>query len=910
MLKLSLRALGQHKIRYAAAAFAVLLGVSFVVASFVLADSLRKVFEGIGDDIGDPIAVQVRAVDPFGRDASIANERPPVPAALLDELASVDGVAIASGDIGRFVSLATKPSSGEPEEVTPNGGAPIVGVNWDGPDASVSAFTLVEGESPRGQSVAIDVDTAATYDLGPGSVVTVTGPAGPEDFDVSGTVRFGEEGGGGAIYVVFDTETAGRFLGAADTFDTISFAADEGVSDTQLLNRLTEALPSGYEAVSGEQVGEEFTDSFGQIIGIIRGALLGFAGVALFVSTFIISNTFAIIIGQRTRELAMLRAIGAFPGQVFRAVIIEAALIGLLGSVLGALAGVGVARLLVALITSQGGSFPDVPLVLSVRTWTVAVVVGMGVTLLSSLAPSWRAGRVSPMAAIRESSSIRTSRPTRRLILGAVLVALGMALMAIALFGSPASTVALLSLAGVGAVLIFLGVARLSALFARPVVDILGRRWFAVVVALLGVIVGLGGVATALGGVVSGSPGGIIAGVVGAAALLAMAVALVKTGRAGLGLPGTLGRENAARSPARTAVTASALMIGLALVGVASVLGQSFKDSFVSQLGDTITADYFISTDSFSGMSPALSEQIAALPDVDAVSFFRQGPVQVSGENKTVAAVDPSGIDQVLRYTFVEGGWGGLDDNGLVINQDVARDRNLSVGDQIPITFVLTGEQPFTVTGIFDSAESFGRLGNWIISRDVFRQNFGGQLDVDFFGGASLAQGADSDSVRASIDEVITAYPGVTVEDRVEFKATQESSIDQLLFVINALLVFSLIIALLGIANTMALSVIERTRELGLVRAIGASRHQVRAMVRWESIVVSAFGAILGIVLGVAFGLAIASALPQSVLTEVSVPVGTLVGLLVVGIIAGLLASLWPARRAARLNVLEAISYE
>ena len=457
----------------------------------------------------------------------------------------------------------------------------------------------------------------------------------------------------------------------------------------------------------------------------------------------------------------------------------------------------------------------------------------------------------------------------------------------------------------------FLGVAGLSPLIARSAANLLGRRPLAVITMVLGGIVILGAVVALIASIASLKIGIIIAGIPAAALLGALGLALAKTGRAALGLTGQLARGNAARNPRRTASTAAALMIGLALVGLVSVVAESFKQSFVAQLEGSIQADYFFSDETgFAGFTPTFGQEVAALPEVGDVAMIRfsQRAIVVEGKKKDVAAVPPATVGSILKFTFNKGGYDGLDDNGILIGQDAANDLAKTVGDTVPVTFAQTGTKDLRIVGVFD--KSFGQLGNWIISTKTFEANFLPKEQVDLFGGATRRPGVDAAAAKTAIKQVADSYPQVRFEDRTAFKKTQEKQIDQLLVVINALLFFSLIIALLGIANTMALSVFERTRELGLLRAVGMRRDQMRGMVRFESIIVATFGAVLGLILGVIFGIAVVAALPKNVVSTTAVPIPTLIQLLVGSIIAGLVAALFPARRAARLNVLDAIAYE
>ena len=561
--------------------------------------------------------------------------------------------------------------------------------------------------------------------------------------------------------------------------------------------------------ITGEQVGEEFSDSFGQIINIFRNALLAFALVTLFVAGVLIGNVFTITLGQRVRELALLRAVGARWSQLMRSVIAEALLIGLLGSIVGVIAGLGVASLINALLSSSGGGgLPTGSLIVTATTWIVALVVGVGLTLLLSVVPAWRAGRVPPIAALREGYSMSQGSIRWRIVRGVVAVAIGALALASGLFGS-AETAARLTLLVLGAILIFFGVSRLTPLVARPAARVLGWPFARL-----------------------------------------------------YGVSGEMARGNAARNPLRTASTATALMIGLALVSMASVVGASFKDSFTEQIDRGITADYFLSTDNnVTGFSPDVTAAIAAEPVVDTVGTFRFGQAQVDGKTKSLTATQPDALERVVNLGITSGGPEGLEDNGVMVQEGPAEDLGLTVGSTVDMTFPVGGTVTMNVVGIY--TEDVAGLGNWIISQSTFAEHYPPEAQLDVVGGFTIKPGSDPAEVQATVDRLSAQFPEVKIEDRATFKASQASQIDQLLVVINALLAMSLFVAVLGIAITLALSVFERTRELGLLRAIGQQRRQTRRMVRLEAVVVAVFGAMLGLLLGLIFGLAITASLPR-----------------------------------------------
>lgn len=905
MLKLSLRSLRARKLRYLLASTAVILGVTFVVGSLVVTDTLRNVFDDLSRHITQGVDVQVRSKDPFARKGSIDNQLPPVPDTLLPLVRAVPGVKAASGDVQAFLTVIAPDGS-----LVKAGGAPVFAFNWDGPERSVGSFNLASGKAPGAETVAVDVSTAKKYNLRIGDRIIVRAGADSRPFVVSGTVKLGDRESSGAASFLFDTPTAQSLSDAPATFHTISAAADLGIGQDELARRIGAALPAGYEAVTGAQVAHEFSSSFSTFITAFRWVLLAFGIVALLVSTFLISNTFNIVLGQRVRELGVLRAIGAHRRQIVGAVLIESLLIGLFGSIVGAVAGVGVGALLRWLIETLGGGSLPGPLVILGRTWVVAVVVGTVVTACSSVIPAWRAGRISPVTAMRDGASAPsgTLAFAVRVAVGALCLLGGSVLLGFALFGGLTSGAGMVVMTGAGALLVFVGVALLSVVVARPFTLVLGLPPFAVGVLLLGVVSGLGGVALVVATVASGSPVAIVAGVVGAAALGLLAKLLIDTGLGGVTLIGRLARENAARNPRRSTSTAAALMIGLALVAMASVVGQSLKATISKQIDTQLPADYFFTVSNQQGMSPEFGKQLGAMPEVGEVAMVRQGVMRVNGESKRISALPATTSDKVLKLKFLSGGMNGLQQNGVLVQKNPAHDLGLHVGDKVTADFVQTGRVQLTVVGIFD--QSVGGFGNWVISTDTFTANFASTEQRDLFGAAVRAPGVDRATAQRAIERLAERYPEVQFADRSAFRASQQAQVDRPLISINVLLVFSLLNALFGIANTMALSVIERTREIGLLRAVGMGRQQVRRMIRWESIIVATFGAALGVVLGVIFGVALANAMPKSIVTTVAVPLPVIAEIGILAVLFGLFAAMLPARRAARLNVLEAIATE
>ncbi len=846
MTRLTLRGLLAHKIRFALTTFAVVLGVAFVTGAFVLTDGLRATFDDLVSEVTANIDVEVRGEVEFDDGTGVT---PPVPVDVVDTIAAVEGVDRVAGVVeanpGAVVPVA---ADGDAVQTL---GPPILAFNWTG-DLGPTSVTAGEAPDAPGEFV-LDETTADDEGFVVGDTYDVIVPTGRVEATLVGTISFGAENAlAGAVLTQWETGQLQELLDREGLFDSIDVSARDGVVPQELATAVTAALPDGFEAVGSEEVVEEQAGDFDTVIDIFGNILLGFAGVSLFVSAFIINNTFTIVLGQRVRELALLRAVGAAAAQVRRSVLGEALVVGLLASVLGLAGGFGLAIAIRALLNGFGFGLPPVQFGLAPRTVIAAFVIGLGVTLASAIAPARKTTSIPPVAAMRDGFVLGAGEGTRRVIAGAVLLFVGLAAMAWGVFGDPEGFSLLVAVAG-GAVAVFVGVAMLSPLVASPVARVLG------------------------------------------AALPRLPW---------LGPAGRLARENSARNSRRTAATASALMIGLALVAAATVLGTSLKQDFRDTLSSSVQADYFITDESFAGFSPELAASIEADPAFGAVTAFRFGRVRIDDDTKDVGAADLAELPQLIDVDVVEGdvadGAGG---GGIALFTDPADDLGVGVGDTVPVAFADGRTEDLRVVAVYDDASI---LGNYTIDLATWDAHF--PQNVDVFVAASLAADTDPAAARAGIDALAREFDA-TVEDRAEFQASQESQLDSLLAIINALLVFTILIALLGIVNTLALAVFERTREIGLLRAVGMSRRQARSMIRWEGAIVAAFGAILGTLVGVAFGWAAVRALPDSIVNTFAVPVPTLLGYIVVATLAALVAASIPAWRAGRLNVLDAISH-
>jgi len=845
MLRLSLRAIGEHKVRFALTAFAVVLGVGFVVAAFVVTDTVRTAVQGLYTDINSGVDVSVRARSNLASGTSIGQaDRDRIPDSLLGAVRGVDGVQAAEGNVTGYAQLLDK----QGEAVTTTG-APFLGVSW-GSVPELLPATLDAGRRPEGpDQVAIDRDTAQDYGFRVGDRTTVLLLGDRREVEIVGVFTFGETNSLlGARLTAFALADAQQAYDAVGEFDTIDVVADGGVAPTELARRIQAALPDGVEAVTGTTVAGEGSQGVEGILSVFQNALLGFAGVSLLVSAFFINNTFAILVGQRLREFALLRAVGASRRQILGSVTLEAVLIGVIASVVGIGFGLLIALALQALLSAGGFVLPEESLQLTARTVIAALVVGLPVTVLSALLPARRAARVPPVAALADGPSTEAVTGARRTFVGAVVLGVGILAVALALFVFSGGAAVFGTLA-VGAVLVFVGVSWLSPLIAVPATSALGRPFAAV------------------------------------------------------GISGRLARANAMRTPARTARAASALMIGLALVTTVFVVGTSIKESSSASVAGSVRADFVVSTATFTGFSPAVARAMRSLPELNAVTGIRSDRFRFRGEPATVSAVDPSAVADVIDLEVQAGAVQDLGPGKIALFEDPARDAGVSVGDVVTVEFASGGPRDLEVVAVYGDA---AYAGNFLIDQQTFAEAYPANT-LDSFAFARTAAGVGTDRARGAIEDVLEPFPQLVLRDRAEFEQARRDQLDQVLVSVNGLLALALFIALLGISNTLALSVIERTREIGLLRAVGMHRRQVRRMVVVESILVAVFGAVLGVVVGLVLGLGATVALPESAVTVVRVPWATLVVVVVVAALFGVLAGLGPARRAARMEVLSAI---
>ena len=849
MWRATLKSLLARKVRLLLTATAVVLGVGFMAGTYVLTDTLNAAFDDLFATTTKGVDVQVQGVSAFtglgsGPGGGGGEEREPVPESVVGDVEAVAGVRQVVGNVQGYAKLVD-PATGD--AITP-AGAPTIGSSW----SPLAGLNLVEGRVPESSGdVAVDAGTSTKYALTVGERVSVIFTSGPREFTISGIFRIGDTDSLlGATAAAFDVHTAQEVMDRQGSFDYLSVVGDDGVTPAALRSAVSAVLPDGYEAITGADAAREATDQVSQGLGFLQTFLLVFALVSLFVGAFIIFNTFNIIVTQRVRELGLLRALGASRRQIMTSVVAEAFVTGLLASAVGIVAGIGIAIGLQALLKGFGIELPSTATKVVPRTIVVSLVLGTLVTVIASVAPARRAARVAPIEALRETNAPPTASLRRRAVSGGVLTALGVAMLGLGLFGSTGNGGALV---GAGAALTFVGIAVLLPLFARPLASVIGRPF---------------------------------------------------RRRA---IPGRLGRENAMRSPRRTASTAAALMIGLGLVSFVAVSGASLKASANAALDRDLRSDFIVSTANFGPFSPQVAKDLAADPAFGAVSAIRQGEVRIGGSTTVVSAIDPSTFGQVVSFELLSGSLDSLSTPGTVLmSEHTATSDGLEVGDRVMIEFAADGSHPFTVGGIYPSDSIL--FSDYAISLDDYEQHFTQQLDTVAY--VTVSSGTTDADARAAIQRVSSRYPDVTIQDQTEYKAAQSKAVDQFLSLVTALLIMALVIALFGIVNTLSLSIYERVRELGLLRAVGMSRIQVKRMIRVESVIISVLGALIGVAIGILFGIAMQQALSSIGITELAIPVPQLITYVVVAGVAGVVAAIVPARRAAKLNVLRSISYE
>lgn len=847
MLKVTLRGLLAHKLRLSLTAVAIVLGIAFVSSTFVVGDTINNVFGAIFTDANQGIAVVVEGQTLAGAAQDIGGgQRLPVPSTLVPTVQQVTGVQQANGVIFRtgatLLSPTGKPIGGK--------GPPTFGANWV--DSPTSPYHLRSGHSPQAaDDIVVDAATATANGIHVGQTIQMVFNGGPrQPFHVSGIAGYGSaDNVAGATITLFTTPTAMRVLDTQGNFDQIAVLSASGVSDTTLRDRIAAVLPSNMVAQTGSAQANQQKQATQSIISILSTALLVFGLIALFVGSFLIVNTFTILIAQRSRELALLRALGATRAQVMVSVLIEAFLTGVvasaIGAALGVLLAVGLARLLGFSLTNGG-------LTVTPRSIIVSIAVGTVVTLLAAILPARRATRVTPMAALRDAVPEAQPITRRRIIGGSITAAIGVILLGIGLFTSTGQTLPLL---GAGTLALFIGVAYLAPLLVRPVAGALGRP-----------------------------------------------LARLR------GVPGRLARENAMRSPRRTASTAAALMIGVALIAAVAVIAASFKASGESAIAGSVNAQLLVTdTTSQEGFSNSDAATLSADPRLADITEVRANSIVAASANQSLLGIDPAAINHTVTFDMVSGDAGSIADaQNVLVDDTTANARGWTTGTTLTVQFPYA-PKPTTkrIGGVY---RGNALISGFVVSLATYAANFPTQRDVAIL--ADPARGQSLSAANKAMTTDLSAYPTLTIQTKQQFVDANSASIDQAQSLIDVLLVLSIVIAALGVVNTLALSVLERSRELGLLRALGLTRRQTRSMVRWEAVIIALLGALLGLVIGTGMGAAVVRALADQGLSKLAVPASQLVAYVVAAFFIGVLAAVLPARRAARLNILDAIASE
>ena len=837
MLKATLASLVARKLRLALTAFAVVIGVAFMSGSFVLSDTLTDTFDDLFQEVNQGKDVVVRPKPAFG-DATEGNGEP-IPAATLEAIRGVDGVAAVEGAVTGFGQLLDKDG-----KVAAGFGAPTIVTNpFTDPKLNTSTYDQGAPPGAPGQ-MALDKATADRLKVGLGDRLGLVTPNGTVGLTVSGIFTFGSSNSlAGATLVELPTVQVQELFDRVGLYDEIDVRGEGGLTQEQLRDRVATVVPATAQAETAAKDASDQSESVGEFVGYLRIGLTGFALVSLFVGSFIIVNTFSILVAQRTRELGLLRALGASRRQVLGSILGESLGVGLIGSLIGLGGGIGLAFLLSMLLqTFLGGDASS--LVISPTALLVPFALGTVITVLAALYPGIRGSRVPPLAAMRETDGGGDGGLGRRVVVGGVVAATGAAMFGTGLAGGA------LPLLGLGAVVLFVGLALLLAVAARPLASGIGLPFR-------------------------------------------------KTGAAG-----RLGVANAKRNPRRTASTASALMIGLALIGGVSTFAASSIASVSELIDDSVRADLVVQPKGFSmGFGTDITSTLGALPSADRSTPIRMGDVQVDGSSRGLTALDSADTD-LLALEVQEGAAGAIQQGELLVDETLAEENGWKVGQQIDVVYARTGPTPARIGGTFAENQL---AGDFIASLATYERNFTANLDSVAL---LTAKPGQLDQLRQEVRAVTDANPTVKVQTRAEFQEEQRSQINQAVYLVYALLALSVLIAVIGIINTLALSVFERTRELGLLRAVGMHRVQVKRMVRTEAVIVAILGGAVGLSVGVILGVAFVRSLADEGFDELALPVGQLGAGLVFAGLAGVVAALYPAAKAAKMDILRAVTVE
>jgi putative ABC transport system permease protein len=849
VLTLTMKEIWARKRRLVNTFLAVFLGVAFLGGVLALGDTLRSNFKNLFTEANAGVDAVVRSATEInpGREGPLdVGRRGLVDVSLLPAIQQIDGVAAAAPSIQGYGQLI-----GRDGKAVGGTGPPRLAGNWIA-DSALNPYRIVEGRPPQADDeVVINRGAAKAGHLSIGDTTTVQTPA-PVTVRIVGIATYGSaDGEGQTTFTAFTLPAAQRYLANGnDRASSVVVRGEPGVTQDALVARVRSAVPSGDEVITGAQLSQESIDDINAtFLDLLRGFLTVFAGVAVLVGAFSIFNTFSILVTQRMRQSALLRALGASRRQIVAAVVGEALVVGLVASVAGVLAGLGVAGLLKGLFDAIGFALPAGGLTPTTTSLVVPVVVGTGVTVVASLVPALKASRVAPLAALRDTAVDAGATSPVRVVVGLVLSAAGVAA---TITGAAAG--AGLGVAALGALLTIIGVVTSGPIVARTASRLIGapiRRW--------------------------------------------------------RGISGALARDNAMRNPRRTAGTASALMVGVAVVTLFTVFAASLRASVDRAVSRTFAGDLAVTTGAFGGgaLSPDLVTALAPLPQVQAAAGLGRGAVRVGTAAETVTVTDPAAVAQVLDLHAQSGAVASLGATQLAVSSSAAKSHHWHVGSPVSVTFTDGQTVPFTIGAVYGESQL---VGDYLLSQAAWTPHAVQNLDVAIF--VSLKNGVSVADGRTAVRRAAAPFGGPDVLDRSAYVVQATRGISMILGLVYVMLGLAILIALMGIANTLALSVHERTRELGLLRAVGAARARIRSMVRWESVIIALFGTVGGLGVGLFLGWALTTVAVTGPDGAFAAPPASLAVVLAAGGLAGLLAALRPARRAARLNVLAAIAME
>jgi putative ABC transport system permease protein len=843
MFKLARKSTMAHKRRLIGTALSVIIGIAFLAGTFVFTDTIKRTFDNLFADVFKNTDVYVRSNQKIEQDFG-PTFRPRIPESIIGQVASVPGVTEAEGSVQGFARIIG--TNGKPigqENGAPNFGGTITG-------GELSPWKLHDGGLPTGPDQVV-LDRASFKDgkFTVGDTATIISQGGSKQFTVVGDVRFGDaDSPGGATFALFDLPTAQSFIGQPGQVDAVLAKGDGSVSQTELADRVRQTMGNnGTEVLTGAQITKENQSDIQDALQFFNVLLLIFAAVALFVAAFTIYNTFSIIVAQRQRETALLRAVGASRRQVIGSLLTESVIIGVVASLIGFAAGILVAGLLKSGLSALGIDIPAGGVVVLPRTLIVSLIVGVLITVASAVIPAVRASHIAPVAAMRDVAIDESGTSKVRLLWGGIIVIVGAICTGVGLTGQ-------LILLAFGIPLVFIGVFVLGPLLSRPFARFIGAPLPRI-----------------------------------------------------RGVQGQLARENAMRNPKRTARTAAALMVGVALVAGITVLASSIKSSVREIFNKQFTGDFVVSTNTqgFGGLPPTVAQQLNQLPEVDAAAGVQIGVAKIEDGDRQLSVIDPTVAGRVFDLEFVQGSIADLNDSTILISKGHADNKHLAVGDTLAVTFLNGQTHDLRIAGIYKKDEL---AGSYTVSNTLYATSGADQFDFSIF--IKKKQGVSDADVEKAIKSVTNAYPTAKVESRSHYIDSQAEQIDTFVNLVYGLLALAVIIAIFGIANTLSLSIYERTRELGLLRAVGASRSQVRSTVRWESVLTALLGAALGLIIGILLGYAVTLALSDEGLNSFTMPWGALVLIVVIAFLIGVVAAIGPARRAAKLDVLRAVTVE